>query len=210
MLPNCAIGVAAALAVWLTPAHFNPASPVATTLVAVPVALACGMMFAMALDSFGLEMSGGTMANLLSQPVPRERIWRIKTALLGLAIAVVWTTLWVTIALHFQAVPKKEPPWNWSAIWMTGCLAAAVYSGGLWSVLLVRQSAVALWITVLVPVGLLTVASRFGGVSAGQFAVFSALYSIAGFWWARRLFLRAEDTRWTGGTIDRAGPSVRG
>ena len=43
----------------------------------------------------------------------------------------------------------------------TGLFALVVYSGGLWTVLLLRQVAAAFWITLIIPAALLTFSTFF-------------------------------------------------
>src|SRR5207249_3694669 len=71
----------------------------------------------------------------------------------------------------------------------------------------------AFWITILAPMALLL--SGVGllekypkKVSLPVMSAMFVLYSIAGFVWARRLFLRAQDVAWTGGMISL--PKLRG
>ncbi len=90
---------------------------------------------------------------------------------------------------------------------MTGGLAVlAGLAGGLWTTLLFRQVTAAFWLTGLVPLGLSLLIGKVLGdfpdtiAQAGLFIVLGA-YSAAGFVWAKRLFLRVQDTQWTGGVI---------
>lgn len=92
------------------------------------------------------------------------------------------------------------------ALWWGGIIALAGFSGGLWTTLLFRQLNTALWFTLLVPLGIALAISPVlawisePSVAAGVFVAIAA-YALGGFVWARRLFLRAEDTQWTGGII---------
>ncbi|HXT11321.1 MAG TPA: ABC transporter permease subunit [Candidatus Angelobacter sp.] len=77
--------------------------------------------------------------------------------------------------------------------------------GGFWTALLFRQIGAALWFSILIP-GIILVASEIVGrlfpVNANDFLVPALLvYAVAGFIWARRLFLKAQDAQWLGGTI---------
>lgn len=159
------------------------------------------------LSPFGGEVSAGTFANLLAQPVPRLKIWETKIALLTVAL-VALTFLWTAcFALQTSITQTSLAPRNTldlvSAVIPFGL---AIFSGGLWTVLLLRQVAAAFWFTLLVPGAILTVlAAVFGEHDANFFqgvvVTSMGLYSLAGFFFARRLFLRAQDLQWSGGTI---------
>jgi ABC-type Na+ efflux pump permease subunit len=164
----------------------------------------------MALNSFGSEISAGTFSMLLAQPVSRRRIWRTKTLLLGAALFI-GGFLWCAILYLFKPLNGLgDLTGLFAGVWL---FLVVVYSGALWSVLLLRQVAAAFWFTLLVPgVIMVFIASLLGEKHSGLFfpAVLIALtiYSIAGFLLARRLFMRAQDAPWTGGTI--ALPEMRG
>jgi ABC-type transport system involved in multi-copper enzyme maturation permease subunit len=92
----------------------------------------------------------------------------------------------------------------WDIFLGTWLFLLVIYSGALWTVLLLRQMAAAFWFTLLVPVAILVViANLVKNDNAGMIilCIVFALYSITGFLFARRLFLRAQDVQWTGGTI---------
>ncbi len=81
-----------------------------------------------------------------------------------------------------------------------------VFSGALWTVLLLRQVAAAFWFTLLVPgVIMVIIVAIFGGRSddfvSGMTASALGIYSLVGFFFARWLFLRAQDLQWSGGAI---------
>jgi ABC-type transport system involved in multi-copper enzyme maturation permease subunit len=87
-----------------------------------------------------------------------------------------------------------------------GLSALAAFAGGLWTTLLFRQPGAAFWFALLVPMSLslvpawLTGGASRGIADAGLIATMG-LYSAAGFFWAKRYFLRAQDTSWTGGSV---------
>jgi hypothetical protein len=96
----------------------------------------------------------------------------------------------------------------------TAMFAVAMFSGGLWSVLLFRQMAAGFWFAVLTPVALLVFIENV--ILADQpdklvervlIAAF-IVYGIAGFIFARWLFSRVQDAQWTGGDV--AMPEMRG
>ncbi len=152
---------------------------------------------------FAGEVSAGTFSNLLSQPISRSRVWWIKASLSAASLGVVLGAWWLCyLAGAWGQGILGAPDIFFSTTFFFMC---AVYSGGLWSVLLLRQAAVAFWCTVLVPCALLLATSealknRPEWITPA-WAVVLAIYSIAGFWWARWMFLRAQDVPWTGGTI---------
>src|ERR1035437_771344 len=68
----------------------------------------------------------------------------------------------------------------------TGLFALVVYSGGLWTVLLLRQVAAAFWFTLIVPAALLTISTFFFQDASDKFIESVAIivltaYSVAGF-----------------------------
>jgi ABC-type transport system involved in multi-copper enzyme maturation permease subunit len=164
------------------------------------------MVVMMALDSFGRELASGTFTNLLAQPVPRLRVWRTKIVVLAGALAIVFSA-WRLCFLVFQqnaarTITSQE---GHQVTVAAGLFVLAVFSGGLWSVLLVRQVAAAFWMTLFVPgaLALVTahVAGKFGAPAEPWLIGILAAYAVAGFWGARRLFLGAQDVHWTGGAI---------
>ncbi|HUC86560.1 MAG TPA: ABC transporter permease subunit, partial [Candidatus Acidoferrales bacterium] len=172
----------------------------------------CPIMAVMlSLSSFGGEMSSGTFSLLLAQPVSRQKIWDTKVSLLALAMSILGL-LWCGFAiLRLRMI--HHPFSILDLVSGVSVFGLAVFSGGLWAVLLLRQVAAAFWFTVLVP-GLLLVilAALLDGVpdefGAGTAVIVLGLYSLAGFFFARRLFLRAQDVQWSGGNI--AMPEMRG
>ncbi|MBI5384707.1 MAG: ABC transporter permease subunit [Verrucomicrobia bacterium] len=158
---------------------------------------------ALALDSFGGEFSAHTFGHLLSQPVSRARVWWTKSLLLLVAFGLVLVVWCLSLLL---TMPPEQPLPGTRAILLTSALVGlSAYSGALWTALLFRQVTVAFWFTVLVPAGLVMVVLRLtkaypeGGDSIliGVFAV----YAVTGFFWAKHLFLRAQDVQWIGRLI---------
>ena len=159
----------------------------------------------MALSSFGAEISSGTFSMLLSQPVSRRRIWRTKTLLLAAALFI-GGCLWCAILyLRFEVFNHPEGLGDFGDIFLgTWLFLMVIYSGALWTVLLFRQMTAAFWFTLLVPVAIfVAIATLVKNDDAGTtiLSIVFALYSVAGYLFARRLFLRAQDVQWTGGTI---------
>jgi hypothetical protein len=97
--------------------------------------------------------------------------------------------------------------------WRIGLTLVLVgLAGGLWTTLLFRQTGAALWFTILVP-GVIFVSIGWfmpeNNYSAYKIvsATLLGIYSVAGFVWARRMFMVAQDAQWLGGTISLAGLS---
>ncbi len=163
----------------------------------------------MSLSTIGRETSLNTFSSLLSQPEERERIWKIKlSVLLGafLSVFIVWLLAYGIALLESVMGPTDSDSAYY--LFITICLiAAATFTGGLWSTLLLRQLAGAFWLTLLVPAVLSGIAAVFFADSESDslviavLAIVVGLYSLAGFFFARWLFFRAQDVGWTGGTL---------
>ena len=163
----------------------------------------------MALNSFGAEISAGTFSMLLAQPVSRRRIWWTKTSLLAAALLIGGFLWCVILRLHIDPLGNKNPG---AVRDLRGLLSGAwlfllvVYSGALWTVLLLRQVAAAFWFTLLVPSMIMvvvigTLGEKHNDLVRPGLVAAMLIYSVTGFLFARRLFLRAQDVAWTGGTI---------
>jgi ABC-type transport system involved in multi-copper enzyme maturation permease subunit len=185
-----------------------------------PAALFVGMII-LAIDSFGREFTLGTFQSLLSQPVERRQIWRTKLTVLALASALIFAFYFASCGwrLHL-AIADVNSVWHVNpriiktdfADAMAASLAAMciALTGGLWSSLLLRQTAAAFWIALVIPAGLLfSIVFVFAKLNVtSDIVAFSVLYGAAGiysissFWLAHRLFRRAQDAAWTGGVIN--------
>lgn len=161
----------------------------------------------LALNSFGVEVGTQMFGMMLAQPVERQRIWQTKIVLLGIAIAligVIWGISAIVPATYFQRNFTTED--EYSAVATVVLFGMAVFSGALWTVLLLRQVAAAFWFILLVPGALTGITVAFCSGCLNEFilamvTVVLGLYSLAGFFFARWLFFRAQDLQWTGGTI---------
>ena len=118
--------------------------------------LACPLVAVlMALQSFGAEVDSGTISALLAQPISRKTIWNTKLTVLPLAVLV--KALFWGAAFGLSALRRGDSlDWR-SLLGIGGIFIAAIFSGGLWSVLLLRQVAAAFWITILIPAGIASV-----------------------------------------------------
>ena len=171
-----------------------------------PFFIMLGMLF-LGVDSFGQEFSFKTFSSLLSQPVTRTRIWWIKISVLAIAFVSTLVGALVSWDLFVDWHPAYSShflsAFNAMPLWML-----VFFGGGLWATLLLRQVTGAFWFSLLVPATIfvfvteLTEHFNCSQKNADYILGFVfATYSIAGFFWARRLFLRAQDVAWTGGTI---------
>ncbi|HVU07284.1 MAG TPA: hypothetical protein VHG89_01930 [Verrucomicrobiae bacterium] len=169
--------------------------------------LALGFLF-LGLASFGQEFSFRTFSLSLSQPISRRHFWLVKITTLIVAIMLILFAMLILAEIRYDFYHRSffVPPLG--PVIVTLLIASVACSGGLWTTLLLRQVTGAFWFALLVPMIILTL---FVGLSEHfQFAdtteeilglVVFTIYSIAGFFWARHLFLNAQDTQWTGGEI---------
>jgi hypothetical protein len=204
LLPSWVISLLLALSFWLLPRDSNSNFGITRNLLALPFFFCPILLMVTIIKSFRHEISLRTFSLLLAQPISRVRIWRTKTMLLAVAVLLVWLTWCLSCACYNPTITGTKP---WRDLWVaSGLFAFTLYSGGLWAALLFRQIAAAFWFTILTPFLLAMVVGLFlrnYSESIQNEALFVAfiLYSIAGFFWARRMFLRAQDTQWTGGEI---------
>jgi ABC-type Na+ efflux pump permease subunit len=193
-----------------------------TGIAITPVFFFLGMII-LAVDSFGRECSLGTFQSLLSQPIERSQIWRTKIAALLFAAALIFAAYFASCELRLHlALMNSNSVWHSNpkiisddfrnAMFASVAVMFVALVGGLWTTLLFRQAAVAFWISLLVPAGLLMLIvcimdKFFPSTSASDVVGYSVLYGaaglyiISGFWLAHRLFHRAQDAAWTGGII---------
>jgi len=186
-----------------------------------PVALFFGILL-LAVGSFGREFSLGTFASLMVQPMDRRQVWHTKITLLLVAAGLVFCANFISCQwrLHL-AITDRDSLWNGFnsrfiiedsriAMLASFILLFVALTGGLWTTLLLRQMAAAFWITLMVPVGLMLllvlVMSQMFKSAPDKVVVaviysLLALYAAFSFWFAHRLFFRAQDAGWSGGII---------
>ena len=161
----------------------------------------------LALNSFGTEIGTQMFAMMLAQPVERQRVWQTKIVLLAISlvfVAIVWVvSVFVTTTYSQNSLSSDDISKALASVALFGMV---VFSGALWTVLLLRQVAAAFWFTLIVPGALLALVALFCSGSSDEFVLAMATvvlgaYSLAGFFFARWLFFRAQDLQWTGGTI---------
>jgi hypothetical protein len=210
LLPSFAVCCALALANFFF--RFNPDGSLQGWWWFVLAFVFSGAMAVMlALNSFGGEIILGTFSNLLAQPVSRQKIWETKILLLAVSLLIVGIFWGGCGIVRLKTIGRDL---NFPDLFAgVGIFGLVVFSGGLWTVLLLRQMAAAFWFTVLVPGVLIAmVAGFFGGESNefmnGMIVSVLGLYSLAGLFFARWLFFRAQDVQWSGGTI--VMPEMRG
>lgn len=205
LLPSWAAAFVLAQSAWLITDRQHPASDGREVLVGLLFVLGLTLMVLMALSSFGRELGAGMLPNLLAQPVSRVRLWWTKSLLLATAMCSVWLAWWIAFRCNpnFATAPGERH----QVFVVTTLFTVVAYAGGLWSVLLLRQVAAAFWFTLLIPASLTMlvayVTTKLESTDAAEPLIIAVLaaYSIAGFLWARRLFLRSQDAHWTGGEI---------
>ena len=186
LLPSFATAVVLTFSVWLMP-HDLSALSLPSLLLVFPFMLCHAMVVMMTLDSFGRELASGTFANLLAQPIPRSRVWRTKTAVLAGALGLVFVAWWLSFLLFLGNSPVKmvEPQELPYTLVISALFVLAIYAGGLWTVLLIRQVAAAFWFTLLVPSALAMVVAYFTEkynstvFTVGSLIFVLAAYSIA-------------------------------
>jgi ABC-type transport system involved in multi-copper enzyme maturation permease subunit len=213
LLPNFLAGVALTFPLLFLP-DLRSSTGFRVVLFVFPFLLCPAMAVMMALSSFGAEVSAGTFSNLLAQPVPRTKVWQTKILLQAAALSIIgilWCTLFYLHNAQFKH-PQNQTDFAdmFVGAWM---FLLVVFSGGLWTVLLLRQVAAAFWFTLLTPGAILvltiSLAANLSDVAFEEVLLtVLGIYVLAGFGFARWLFLRAQDTQWTGGTI--AMPEMRG
>jgi ABC-type transport system involved in multi-copper enzyme maturation permease subunit len=210
LLPSFVTAMAAALLILLLPRQTR-ADSFWNALPFMGLFLFCpGVAVMLSLDSFGREVSARTFSVLIAQPVSRIRVWKMKTLLLAGALILIWliwlTSLRIVTLGGNPAVPSDLR----TTIHLSLLFLITVFSGGLWTVLLFRQVAIAFWFTLLTPAALCTAMPLIFGPSVGSLKAFAAtlvVYSGIGFFFARWLFMRAQDIQWSGGEI--ALPALR-
>ena len=191
-----------------------------TAISVAPVLFFFGIIL-LAVDSFGREFSLGTFTSLMAQPMERGQIWRTKIFVLLAAGLLIFGAYFASCEFRLYAAMVESQSvrvYNQSTIQgdfgraMLASVAVLLIAltGGLWTALLLRQISAAFWITMLAPAGLamgIIFAMSLLFKSAPDGALYLVLYSAAAiyvastFWLAHRLFLRAEDSGWTGGVV---------
>lgn len=156
----------------------------------------------LSVKTFGGELSAETFSGFLSLPLSREKMWWVKTALSFTGILLIALLTCFTVKNEFKGIPL-----GFGKIFILATLfLLTFYSGGLWTTLLLRHVGGAFWFSLLLPIGLIALLKVFvepRGESIAELWLMIAFgfYALAGFFFARRLFLRAQDVQWTGGDV---------
>jgi hypothetical protein len=158
----------------------------------------------LALSAFGREFGLRTLPLILAQPLERSRIWRTKTAVLAGAMATVFAAWCLSSMTYVYLHPGMWQASWWKMLTIAGTAALVTFAGGLWTTLLLRQVSAAFWFTILAPAAIALAVDWLGGSPATVVAALG-LYSVLGFFWARRLFFRFQEAGWTGGVISFPG-----
>jgi len=210
LLPSFLVGCALTPSILLVPQN-----PTSVFFFVVPFLFCPAVMVMLALSSFGAEVSSGNFSALLSQPVPRLKIWQTKILALGLSLLIIGILYSAAVVLRVAMHPHAFVYGGWLIHLLTPVILfeLVAFSGGLWTVLLLRQVAAAFWFTVLIPgVIVVILAGLFAGADDGLIegvaVVVFGVYSLIGLFFARWLFMRAQDVAWTGGNITL--PEMRG
>jgi ABC-type transport system involved in multi-copper enzyme maturation permease subunit len=176
------------------------------------------------LATFGQEFSNRTFTLTLAQPIDRKQLWRTKTIVLAIAVSFVTLMLLLSIRgliVVYWTMPPAYDPYQHLTPGYKGLIdrahafplsamgailaAITIYSGALWTTLLLRNFFTAFALTILVPLSILLCVAYWVGENDAAAHVVTpiilVLYSVAGFAFARWLFLRAQDVIWTGGNI---------
>jgi ABC-type transport system involved in multi-copper enzyme maturation permease subunit len=148
LLPSFLIGCVLTLANWFLfwkNLLLENTGAISNMLSLIPLVVCPAVAVMIALDSFGGEVSSGTFAMLLAQPVSRLKIWQTKISLLAGALLVVGVLWFGPIFCHYHYLnngrDNSKDLYDLFVVAVT--FALVVFSGGLWTVLLLRQVAAA-------------------------------------------------------------------
>src|SRR5579883_2245727 len=141
----------------------------------------CLGVLLLSISPFGQELNWGTFAVLLSQPIPRPRVWVVKVTVVAIALGLAFAAFAVSNHISVGSALESMKHTVWRNVfdspgerteyfvklatdardaaardtWFIGGLAViAGFAGGLWTTLLFRQVAAAFLLTLLLPMGL--------------------------------------------------------
>jgi ABC-type transport system involved in multi-copper enzyme maturation permease subunit len=179
----------------------------------LPMIFSIGVLF-LGVSSFGQELNSGAFTLLLSQPIDRRRVWQVKTIALLLAFISVcvagMTAIWSQFYIFQGALvnPADLTAHESGTLEFLALSCLVMFSGGLWTTLLLRQTAGAFWFTLLIPLAIIlaiqTGMSLFPVTDQIVDNITMAvlfIYGIAGLFYARRLIFNVEDLPGTGREI---------
>jgi ABC-type transport system involved in multi-copper enzyme maturation permease subunit len=152
----------------------------------------------LALSSFGREIGLRTLPFMLAQPLERARIWWTKIIVLAVFAALTYDAWWLSGSLRSILRPALSLRLDELALF--GLMAVVFVAGGLWMTLWLRHTVAAFLLSLLLPIAVISAIEIIGGADWVCIAALG-LYAVAGFFLARRQFLHAQDTAWTGGVL---------
>jgi ABC-type transport system involved in multi-copper enzyme maturation permease subunit len=178
-----------------------------------PVIFSIGILL-LGISSFGHELNSGTFTILLSQPIDRQRVWRVKITALLLAFVSVCLAAIVIVSSQFYIFqwavrdPAELASHETGALKFLALSSFVMFSGGLWTTLLLRHTTGAFWFTLIIPLaivlGIETLLNFFPvsdqAVDTVTMIILFA-YAAAGFLFARRLFFNVQDLPGSGQEI---------
>src|SRR5436190_133082 len=86
LLPNFLMGLALILLLWLVAQFQSDPSNIPEILGVLPFIVCPVFLVLLTVSPWGREISHGTFAQLLAQPLSRKRIWRMKAMSLAIAV----------------------------------------------------------------------------------------------------------------------------
>jgi|GEM_PF-1301185 len=153
----------------------------------------CAAALLLGITTFGMEVSHGTFGLLLSHPIARKTLWRVKMSVLTIGFLLTWLG-----PLFFFSICRDA-----NTMFYAFTVAAMLMgvSGGLWTTLAFRNVAAFFWIALIIPLALLATSALVNLSEDSSLAkhypdiVLSIflLYSFFSLWFARRLFYRAQE-----------------
>jgi hypothetical protein len=141
----------------------------------------------LSITPFGQELNWGTFSVLLSQPIPRPRLWLVKVEVVAVALGLAFLAFCISNHIRVDSAfeSMKHTVWrnafdhpgektayfvklvadsrraaSQDTLLIGGLAVFAGFAGGLWTTLLFRQVTAAFWLTLLIPMGLAVVASN--------------------------------------------------
>jgi ABC-type transport system involved in multi-copper enzyme maturation permease subunit len=141
----------------------------------------------LSITPFGQELNWGTFSVLLSQPIPRPRLWLVKVEVVAVALGLAFLAFCISNHIRVDSALESMKHTVWrnafdhpgektayfaklvadsrrsasqDTLLIGGLAVFAGFAGGLWTTLLFRQVTAAFWLTLLIPMGLTVVASN--------------------------------------------------
>lgn len=161
----------------------------------------CAAALILGMTTFGMEINHGTFGMLLSHPISRTKVWRVKMSVLAVGFVLTWLGPLVLSCMNTRTDSMFYE--------FTLAIMLMGVTGGLWTTLAFRNVAAAFWITLIVPIVLLSIGTF---LNPSESLVLSRhytdiviciflVYSVFGFWLARRLFHQAQEIALAGSNV---------